>query len=81
VSAAEKLLVAMRANPRDWTISDIERVCRLHDISCSAPKRGSHYKLMHRAIRGILTVPAHKPIKSIYIRLLLEMIDELEKLS
>ena len=70
----------MRANPRDWKISDIERVCRAFDITCSAPKRGSHYKLQHAKISGILTVPARKPIKPIYIKLLLEMIDTLENM-
>lgn len=75
----DKLIRSMRANPRDWKISDIERVCRLYMISCAAPKRGSHYKLQHPRINGILTVPARKPIKPIYIRLLLEMIDDLDK--
>jgi hypothetical protein len=77
--AVDKLVNAMRSNPRDWKIGDIERVCKAYDISCSAPKRGSHYKLQHTRIRGILTVPARKPIKPIYIKLLLEMIDTLEK--
>lgn len=78
--AEDKLVRAMRANPRDWKIADIERVCRIYGISCSAPRRGSHYKLQHPKINGILTVPARKPIKPIYTKLLLEMIDELDKM-
>ena len=74
-----KLIKAMRANPRDWKIGDIERACQLYEISCTSPRRGSHYKLQHPRIDGILTVPARKPIKPIYIKLLLEMIDALEK--
>ena len=76
----DKLIKSMRANPRDWKISDIERACRAYSIVCSPPSRGSHYKLHHPLINGILTVPARKPIKPIYIRLLLTMIDELEKM-
>ena len=78
--ASDKLIKSMRANPRDWKIGDIERACRIYGIACTAPSRGSHFKLQHPRISGILTVPARKPIKPIYIRLLLEMIDELEKL-
>ncbi len=79
--ASDKLIGSMRANPRDWRISDIERVCRIYGISCIAPSRGSHYKLQHPRINGILTVPAHRPIKPIYIRLLLEMIDDLDRIQ
>lgn len=77
--AADKLLESMRNNPRDWSLGDIEKVCRMWGIVCSAPKRGSHYKLYHPQIAGILTIPARKPIKPIYIRLLLQMVDELER--
>ncbi len=78
--ATDKLIQSMRANPRDWKIGDIERVCRIYSIVCSPPSRGSHYKLQHPRISGILTVPARRPIKPIYIRLLLQMIDELEEM-
>ena len=77
----DKLIRTMRDNPKDWKIGDVERACRLFGINCSAPSRGSHYKLQHPKIRGILTVPARKPIKPIYIKLLLEMIDSLENMA
>jgi hypothetical protein len=76
-----KLLAAMRANPNgDWTIADLQAVCAFVGISCKAPKRGSHFTLSHPATRGLLTVPARRPIKPIYIRLLLEMVDSLERI-
>jgi predicted RNA binding protein YcfA (HicA-like mRNA interferase family) len=76
----DKLFAAMKANPRaDWTISDVETVCRTHGIACKAPSRGSHYVLSHPAIDGRLTIPARRPIKRIYIQLLVDMIDSLEQ--
>lgn len=64
-----KLLDQMRKNPRgDWTIGDIERVCKQLGISCEPPTRGSHHKVSSEHVDGILMVPARKPIKPCYIR-------------
>jgi hypothetical protein len=67
----------MRANPRaDWKIADIEAVCREYGIECSPSRSGSsHYKVKHKAVRDVLTVPFKRPIKPVYIRKLVEMID------
>jgi hypothetical protein len=72
-----KRLEAMRRNPRaDWTISDVEAVCREHDLNCDPPRGGSsHYKVSHPKVNAILTVPSRRPIKPVYIRKLVEMID------
>ena len=69
----------MQRNPvGDWTMRDVERVCRKHGLTCSAPTGGgSHYKISHPASREILTVPARRPIKPIYIRRLVRMIEGL----
>ncbi|MBN9025805.1 MAG: hypothetical protein J0H20_09385, partial [Rhizobiales bacterium] len=43
---SSKTLDKMRGNPKaDWTIADIEKVCRELDINCTAPSHGSHYKV------------------------------------
>lgn len=79
MSRKVKLFAAMKANPRgDWSISDVQSVCAIYGISCKAPSRGSHFTLSHPKIRGHLTVPARRPIKGIYIRLLIEMVEDLE---
>jgi len=76
----EKLFLAMKANPRgDWTIADVVAICGAYGITCTAPRRGSHYTLSHPDVPGHLTVPAHRPIKPIYIRLLIGMIEGLSK--
>lgn len=79
MSRAEKILARMRDNPRgDWTINDVERVCRAyaeHGVRITAPTRGSHYKVRHPAALEILTIPAHRPIKPIYITRLVDFID------
>ena len=74
---ADKLLASMRRNPAgDWTIQDIERVCSGLGWLCLPPSGGgSHWKVTAPDSDAILTIPAKRPIKAIYIRKLLAMMD------
>jgi len=74
VSAGE-LLEQMRANPRDWRIADVERLCVTYGLACTPPRKGSHCKVSHRTLAAILTIPAHRPIKPVYIRELVRCVD------
>ncbi len=66
----------MALNPKaDWRISDIETVCRRFEITCKPPSGGgSHYSLSHPTAVEILTIPARRPIKPVYIRQLVAYI-------
>lgn len=74
---ADKLLAQMRQNPAaDWTIGDIARVCGGLGWQCLPPSGGgSHWKVTAPGMEPILTVPARRPIKPVYIRQLLAMIE------
>jgi hypothetical protein len=70
------LLDQMRWNPKgNWTIKDVERLCREHRFMCLPPKGGSHYKITKPGYPLILTIPYKRPIKPVYIRLLVRLID------
>jgi len=70
------LLERMRRNPRgDWTINDVQTVCRQNGVTCDQPRGGSHYKISHAGIVQIYTVPFKRPIKPVYIRGLVMFID------
>lgn len=65
----KSLLEKMRANPRaDWTIADVETLCRQNGLQLCKPKSGSHYMVLSEIIEGGQSVPARRPIKPIYIR-------------
>jgi hypothetical protein len=69
MSKAQKRFESMRRNPTgDWTIADIEMVCREFGLRCWAPTRGSHFGISHDSQPGILTVPSRRAIKPIYIK-------------
>lgn len=77
MAKAEKIIVRMRNNPRDWRIEDVQSVADRFGMEMRNP-RGSHVILSHPEVTEILSVPAHRPIKPIYIRKLIEMIDTIE---
>jgi hypothetical protein len=63
------LLEQMLANPaKGWTIADVTRLCAQTGLEIRPPSHGSHYVVFSDALDGILTVPAHRPIKPVYIR-------------
>ena len=73
---AADLLERMRANPQaDWTIADIERLCRACGLTITSPRRGSHYKVRDPHDGATLTIPARRPIKTVYIRALVALAD------
>lgn len=77
MNAARKRLARMRENPRDgWTIQDVQSVCDKHGVACNPPRGGgSHYTISHPSQAEILTIPAHRPIKPVYIVKLVSFID------
>ncbi|WP_425228955.1 type II toxin-antitoxin system HicA family toxin [Sphingomonas sp.] len=72
---ADDLLERMRTNPRDWLVEDVIRAYRAAGATCTPPRKGSHYKVKHDAVSQILTIPAHRPIKPVYIHALVRFID------
>jgi hypothetical protein len=65
----------MRRNPAgDWHIRDVEAVCREYGLLFRIGKE-SHCHAKHPSAREILTIPAHRPIKPVYIRKLVRYIE------
>lgn len=75
-----KLLDAMRNNPRDWRIEDLLVVAIQFGIECRN-NGGSHHVLSFRNIENDVTVPAHRPIKPVYIRQFLLLVDAVKEIK
>jgi hypothetical protein len=72
-----KTIERMRANPRaDWQISDVEKACREAGVDCMKPSGGSHFKIGKQHGGRRLTIPARRPIKPVYIVMLVQFLDE-----
>ena len=67
----------MRRSPHDnWRIEDVAAVCEAYGIILERPTGGSHYKVSHPGRMEILTIPARKPIKPVYIKLFILLVDD-----
>ena len=73
MNASAKLLAAMRREPLDWQIGQLQTVARQHGIDWRHDK-SSHCVFIRNDGRT-LSVPAHRPIKPIYIRKFIELVD------
>lgn len=66
MNTAVKLLQAMSENPRDWRIEQLQTVARQHGIDWR--QQGSSHCVFIRPDGITLPVPAHRPIKPVYVK-------------
>ena len=70
---AAKTLARMRNNPRDWRIEDL--MVLANRLGIAHDQGGTGHVVFRHDAAGRLTVPAHKPIKPVYVRQFLDFID------
>lgn len=78
MSKADKLLEKMRNNPINWQIADLEGIAKRFGVVVRQGK-GSHVSFAHPVWVEILTVPAHRPIKPVYIKKFISLIEVLKE--
>lgn len=67
MSTHEKTLAKMRNNPRDWRIDDLKAVAGKFGIVWRNDG-GSHHVFSFPGLDEDVCVPAHRPIKPVYVR-------------
>jgi len=70
--SAAKILSGMRNNPRNWRIEDLKVLADRHGINHD--QTGSHVTFRHQ-VAGRLTVPADRPIRPVYVRKFVQLVD------
>jgi hypothetical protein len=74
MTVAAKILGRMRNNPMGWRIEDLKNVAARFKIEYRQP--GTSHVTFRHPLGAKLTVPARKPIKPVYVKKFIEMIDE-----
>lgn len=74
MARADKRLEDMRANPKDWRIASLESVAEAFGVNVRK-SGGSHVVFEHPSVAEAVTVPAKRPIKPIYVRRFVRLID------
>lgn len=71
----EKKLLKLKHNPMNWRIEDLKNIADHFDVVYRQP--GTSHVTFRTASGKKLTVPAHKPIKPVYIKQFVILIEEL----
>jgi hypothetical protein len=69
----------MRNNPLDWRIDDLKAVANRLGIDWRN-EGGSHHVFSFPGVEEDVSVPAHRPIKPVYIRQFLALCDKVQAL-
>lgn len=75
MSTAKKLLDAMRRNPMDWRIEQIQTVA--FSLGIEVRSDGGSHRVFSHPVAGALSVPAHRPIKPVYVRQFVALCDKI----
>lgn len=78
MNAATKLFEAMRNNPRDWRIEQLQTVARQFGLAVRC-EGGSHHVFSHDVVMDIVSVPAHRPMKPVYMRQFVALVDRVKE--
>ena len=72
---AAKILDRMRNNPRDWRIEDLKVVANRYGVPCR--QRGTSPAVFIHPVAGLVSVPCARPIKPVFVRQFVALIDRL----
>lgn len=76
IVADGKALQKMRKNPMGWRIEELQAVAEENSVEWRRPGRGgSHVIFTAPAVREIVSVPAKRPIKPVYVKQFVALID------
>ena len=78
MSTQAKLLARMRNNPREWRIEDLKAVADRFGIVWRN-EGGSHHVFSFPGLDDDVCVPAHRPIKPVYVRHFVALVDKLKE--
>jgi len=74
-----KLYAKIARNPKDVDFNELDKVLKQYGFKCRQPGKGSsHYVYYHRELLDIISIPRARPVKAIYVRLALNMIESLK---
>ncbi len=76
MSKVNKTIQKMRGNPRDWKIDSLEVIAKRLGVQVRK-SGGSHVVFMHEDSEIVVTVPAKRPIKPVYIDQFLALVDDI----
>lgn len=78
MATADKTFGLMRNNPRDWRIDDLLTVAARYGVEVRN-SGGSHHVFSAPGIAESICIPARRPVKPIYVKQFVAMIDAIKE--
>jgi hypothetical protein len=72
MASAQKILASMRRSAKNWRIEDLKMLARHYGI---AYRQNGTSHVFFSFDPGYLPVPAHRPIKPVYVKQFVELLD------
>lgn len=78
MSKREKLVQRIRQNPKNVSFEDLDKLMSACGYTRSQPGGGSSHLVYRKPGQTPLTIPKHKPVKEVYVKKVLAILDEQE---
>ena len=75
MSKFEKLLQRIKMLDNNMRFDEVRKVLEAYGYTMSGPGNGSSHKVFRKSGCAPITIPAHEPIKRIYIVMLKEVVE------
>lgn len=73
MSKTDKILEKMKQNPYDWRIESLKTVAKVYEIKWR--QKGTSHVVFINSEGKTLPIPAHRPIKPIYIKKFIDFVE------
>ena len=79
MSQWEKLLERLNNLSSDLRFEELKRILEHYEYKMYSPKGGSSHFTFRKKGQGIITIPKHKTIKRVYIKLIRDVVQKEEQ--
>ncbi len=78
MSKWEKLLQKLKNLSADIRFEELKRILEYYGYTLDVPRSGSSHFTFRKKGKSIITIPKHKPIKKIYIKIVKDVVESEE---
>lgn len=79
MSQWEKLLHKLKKLSPDMRFEELQKILESYGYQKDAPRSGSSHVSFRKKGKAVITIPKHKPIKKIYIKLVKDVVESEEE--
>ena len=75
----EKLLKKIKSLDKDKRFAELKKNLQNYVYTVTQPKGGRSHYVFRKAVCNPITIPNHEPIKTVYVRMVKEIVESEEK--